>query len=179
MNLTPLSFGKLLDLQGSCTIMSLIQVGTFLATIDFEEGKPMTDSHLPASNRTIMVVDDNHDLVEIVRLTLESKGFNVRCAYSGQELFTGLEEQKPDLILLDIMMPKMDGLEVLTRLRENSDTASIPVILLTAKVLYDDVIRGYKRGAEYYITKPFTPTQVLEGVNLILGRDQGQSAGSP
>ncbi len=159
--------------------MSLIQVGTFLATIDFEEGKPMTDSHLPASNRTIMVVDDNEDLVEILRITLESKGFNVRCAYSGKELFTGLEEQKPDLILLDIMMPKMDGLEVLTRLRENSDTASIPVILLTAKVLYDDVIRGYKRGAEYHITKPFTPTQVLEGVNLILGRDQGQSAGSP
>ncbi len=159
--------------------MSLIQVGTFLATIDFEEGKPMTDSHLPASNRTIMVVDDNEDLVEIVRLTLESKGFNVRCAYSGQELFTGLEEQKPDLILLDIMMPKMDGLEVLTRLRENSDTASIPVILLTAKVQHEDLLRGYEMGADYYITKPFTPTQVLEGVNLILGRDQGQSAGSP
>jgi DNA-binding response OmpR family regulator len=137
----------------------------------------MADKHKSASNRTIMVVDDNNDLVEIVRLTLESKGFNVRCAYSGQELLDSLEKKKPDLILLDIMMPEMDGLEVLTRLRENSDTASIPVILLTAKVLYDDVIRGYKRGAEYYITKPFTPTQVLEGVNLILGRDQGQSVG--
>jgi len=138
----------------------------------------MADSKSPASNRTIMVVDDNADLVEIVRITLEGKGFNVRCAYNGQELFTGLEELKPDLILLDIMMPRMDGLEVLTRLRENSDTASIPVILLTAKVLYDDVIRGYKMGAEYYITKPFTPTQLLQGINLILGRDQGRSVGS-
>ncbi len=126
-----------------------------------------------------MVVDDHPDLVEIVRITLELKGFNVMCAYSGKHLFAGLEEQKPDLILLDIMMPQMDGLEVLTRLRENSDTASIPVILLTAKVLYDDVIRGYKRGAEYYITKPFTPTQVLDGINLVLGGDQDPSVESP
>ncbi len=138
----------------------------------------MTDSHIPASKRTIMVVDDNPDIVNILRIMLESNGFNVRCAYSGEELFAGLEELKPDLILLDIMMPRMDGLEVLTRLRENSDTASIPVILLTAKVLYDDVIRGYKRGAEHYITKPFTPTQVLEGINLVLGGDQDRSVES-
>ena len=125
-----------------------------------------------------MVVDDNPDIGEILRITLESNGFNVRCAYNGQELFVGLEELKPDLILLDIMMPQMDGFEVLRRLRENSDTASIPVIFLTAKVLDEDVQIGYKKGAKYYITKPFTPTQVLEGVNLVLGRDQGQSVGS-
>ncbi len=138
----------------------------------------MTDSPIPASNRTIMVVDDSPDLVEILRITLEWKGFNVRCAYSGKDLFASLEEQKPDLILLDIMMPKMDGLEVLTRLKGDPGTASIPVILLTAKVQYQDVIKGYKMGADYYITKPFTPTQVLEGVNLVLGEYQGQSAGS-
>ncbi len=128
----------------------------------------MTDSHFPASNRTIMVVDDHPDQVDILRITLEWKGFNVRCAYSGKDLFAGLEKQKPDLILLDIMMPQMDGLEVLTRLRENSDTASIPVIFLTAKVLYEDVIRGYKMGAEYYITKPIDNTQLLQGINSIL-----------
>ncbi len=138
----------------------------------------MTDSHLPGSKRTIMVVDDHPDLVAILRITLESKGFNVRCAYSGKDLFAGLEKQKPNLILLDIMMAQMDGFEVLTRLRENSDSASIPVIFLTTKELYDDVIRGYKMGAEYYITKPFTFTQVLEGINLVLGGDQGQSVGS-
>ncbi len=129
----------------------------------------MTDTHSPASQFTIMVVDDNTDLVDILRITLEDKDFNVRCAYSGRELFAGLEEKKPDLILLDIMMPQMDGLEVLTRRRENPDTASIPVIFLTAKVLYDDVIRGYNTGAEYYITKPFTNTQLLTGINLLLG----------
>jgi CheY-like chemotaxis protein len=112
---------------------SLIQVGTFLATIDFEEGMSMIDSHLPASKRTIMVVDDDPEPVDILRITLESKGFNVRCAYSGRELFASLEEQKPDLILLDIMMPKMDGLEVLTRLKGDPNTTSIPVIMLTAK----------------------------------------------
>jgi len=138
----------------------------------------MTDSHLPASKRTIMVVDDHPDVVEILRITLESKGFNVRCAYSGKDLFAGLEEQKPDLIILDVMMPEMDGLKVLTRLRENSDTASIPVILLTAKVWQEDIFEGYKTGADYYITKPSTPTQVLEGINLMLGGDQGRSAKS-
>ena len=138
----------------------------------------MTDSHFLASNRTIMVVDDNHDLVEIVRLTLESKGFNVRFAYSGKELFTGLEEQKPDLIILDVMMPQMDGLKVLTRLKGDPGTASIPVILLTAKVQYEDVLGGYKMGADYYITKPFTSTQLMTGINLFLSGDQGQSVGS-
>ncbi len=138
----------------------------------------MTDSHLPASKRTIMVVDDHPDVVEILRITLESKGFNVRCAYSGKDHFAGLDDLKPDLIILDIMMPEMDGLKVLTRLREKSDTASIPVILLTALVQQENIIEGYKTGADYYITKPSTPTQVLEGINLLLGGDQGRSVKS-
>jgi len=137
----------------------------------------MTDSH-PSSKSTIMVVDDHPDVVDILRITLESKGFNVKCAYSGKDLFAGLEERKPDLIILDIMMPEMDGLKVLTRLRENSDTASIPVIFLTAMVQQEDVIEGYKTGADYYIVKPFTSTQVLEGINLILGGDQSRSVKS-
>ncbi len=138
----------------------------------------MTDSHLLESKRTIMVVDDHQDVVDILRIMLESKGFNVRCAYSGKDLFAGLEELKPDLIILDIMMPVMDGLEVLTRLKGDLSTASIPVILLTAKVQYEEVLQGYKTGADYYITKPFTSTQVLEGINLMLGGDQGRSVKS-
>jgi CheY-like chemotaxis protein len=135
----------------------------------------MADSQIPASDITIMVVDDNPDQVEIVRLMLEKKEFNVKCVYNGPQLFAGLEEQVPDLIILDIMMPQMDGLEVLTRLKGNPATASIPVILLTAKVMYDEVLRGYKRGADYYMTKPFTHIQLLTGVNLLLNRDQGCS----
>jgi CheY-like chemotaxis protein len=125
----------------------------------------MTDSPIPASKMTIMVVDDNPDLVEIIRMMLETSGFIVTCAYSGKDLFAGLEEQKPDLIILDIMMPQMDGLEVLTRLKEDQSTATIPVILLTAKVDYKDVLEGYQMGTNYYITKPFTKDQLLEGID--------------
>jgi CheY-like chemotaxis protein len=121
------------------------------------------------------VVDDCTDLVTIVRLLLENAGFNVMCAYNGTQLFDGLKEQKPDLILLDIMMPQMDGLEVLTRLKENPDTASIPVILLSAMALDEDIREGYKFGADHYITKPFTGTQLLDGINLIFSGGQRHS----
>ncbi len=128
----------------------------------------MANSRLPKSKRTIIVVDDNHDLVEIVRITLESKGFNVRRAYDGLQVFYVLKQQKPDLVILDILMPQMDGLEVLARLKCNPATASIPVILLTEKGEPEDLIKGYERGAEYYIPKPFTKNQLLDGVNSIL-----------
>ncbi|MEE8075411.1 MAG: response regulator [Candidatus Binatia bacterium] len=119
--------------------------------------------------RTIMVVDDNPDIVTIVKTILEVKGYVVQSAFSGQEVLSLLKEQKPDLIILDVMMPQMDGLEVLTRLKGDPGTASIPVILLTAKVQYEDVLGGYKMGADYYITKPFTSTQLINGINLLLG----------
>jgi DNA-binding response OmpR family regulator len=115
-----------------------------------------------------MVVDDSPDLVEIVRITLESKGFTVRCAYDGLEVFDVLKKQKPDLVILDVMMPEMDGFEVLTRLKCNPATASIPVILLTIKGQPEDVMGGYKRGAEIYLTKPFTNDHLLAGINSIL-----------
>lgn len=119
--------------------------------------------------KTIMVVDDNPDIVTIVKTILEGRGYSVQCAYSGLEVFGLLEEKKPDLIILDIMLPQMDGLEVLTKLKGAPDTASIPVILLTAKVQYEDVLGGYKLGADYYITKPFTSTQLINGINLLMG----------
>lgn len=125
------------------------------------------------TKETIIVVDDDPDLVDIAKAHLEAKGYDVLTAYSGAELFTCLKEQKPDLIVLDIMMPQMDGLEVLTRLKNTSETSSIPVILLTAKVEYEDVMEGYKLGADYYITKPFTSTQLLNGVDLLLGQEKG------
>jgi len=100
---------------------------------------------------------------------LEGKGYTVLSASSGLELLNMLKNQKPDLIILDIMMPEMDGLEVLSRLKAVADTATLPVILLTAKVQYEDVLGGYKLGADYYITKPFTSTQLVNGINLLLG----------
>ncbi len=147
---------------------SLIQVGTFLAPGYLEEVMSMTDSQFPASNRTIKVIDDERELVAVVRTMLEEKGFNVTCAYIGLELFASLKEQKPDLILLDIMMPQMGGLEELTRFKEDPSIPFIPVILLTEKADDEDVMVGYKRGADFYITKPFTKDQLLDGFNSIL-----------
>jgi len=139
----------------------------------------MTDSHSPVSKRTITVVDDNPEIVTLVRVILEQEGFNVRCANSGQQLFDGLEKEKPDLIILDVMMPEMDGLVVLARLKDAPETSSIPVILLTVLEQYEDVLAGYKTGAEYYMTKPFTRTQLITGINRLLSRDQGDSVESP
>jgi len=126
------------------------------------------------TKKTIMVVDDNPDIITIVKTILEGRGFTVFSASSGPELLNLLPTQKADLIILDIMMPEMDGLEVLTRLKGKTETSTIPVILLTAKVQYEDVLGGYKLGADYYITKPFTSTQLVNGINLLLG--EGKAA---
>ena len=138
----------------------------------------MTDSHSPVSKRTITVVDDDLEIVTLVRVILEQEGFNVGCANSGQQLFAGLEKEKPDLIILDVMMPVMDGLVVLARLKDAPETSSIPVILLTVLEQYEDVLAGYKTGADYYMTKPFTRTQLITGINRLLGGDQGRSVES-
>ena len=127
------------------------------------------------TKKTIMVVDDNPDIITIVKTILEGRGFTVFSASGGAELLNLLPTQKADLIILDIMMPEMDGLEVLTRLKGKTETSTIPVILLTAKVQYEDVLGGYKLGADYYITKPFTSTQLVNGINLLLGEGKAAS----
>ncbi len=135
----------------------------------------MTDSHFPASKNTIMVVDDDPEIVIIVRLMLEQEEFNVKYAYSGSQLFAVLKEKKPDLIILDVMMPQTDGLEVLRRLKGDRETSSIPVVLVTAKVQYEDIVTGYRMGADHYITKPFTRTQLMAGINRLLSGVQDHS----
>jgi DNA-binding response OmpR family regulator len=115
-----------------------------------------------------MVVDDEPAIVTIHHIMLEQQGFIVRHSYSGPELFASLEEQKPDLIILDVMMPEMDGLEVLRRLKAAPETSSIPVILLTALDEYEDSLTGYKMGADYYIAKPFTKTQMMTAIDHLL-----------
>ncbi len=132
----------------------------------------MTDPQIPASKGTILVADNDRDIVTLVKTLLEGEGYGVQTAYDGLELFSRLEEQKPDLIILDIMMPQMDGLAVLMRLKGTAETSSIPVIMLTAKAQYKDMIKGYELGADYYITKPFTSTLLIKGINLVFSEDQ-------
>ncbi len=135
----------------------------------------MTDSLFQATKSTIMVVDDDPDLVDILRARLEQREFNVMGVYSGSQALAGLEKQKPNLIVLDIMMPQMDGLEVLRRLKAAPETSSIPIILLTALDEDEDISTGYKMGADYYIAKPFTKTQMMTAIDHLLSGDRRHS----
>ena len=121
-------------------------------------------------SRTILVVDDNLDSILIMRSTLEARGFTVRSAQNGAQALEQLQTEIPDLILLDVMMPEMSGLEVLQRIKGTHATAKVPVIMVTAKIQDEDVMTGYQYGADYYITKPCTAKQLLYGIGLVLGR---------
>ena len=119
----------------------------------------------------MLVVDDNEINVRLVRHVLEARGFEVEAAMSGVEALAAIERRRPDLVILDIMMPGLSGLEVLDRLRSNPRQASIPVIMLTARSSDQDVLAGYQSGADYFIAKPLVPRQLLYGVGLVLGRE--------
>lgn len=126
--------------------------------------------------KTIMIVDDSRTIAWIVRETLERQGYNVRCAYSGQESLEWLDRQTIDLVILDVMMPNMDGLEVLAKIKGSPKTSLIPVIMLTVNSDHDDVLKGYRLGADYYIIKPFKQTELLHGIELVLGRQKQPTA---
>ena len=119
--------------------------------------------------RNVLVVDDTRDCLVILRGMLQGHGFEVRTADSGPDALAQIDAKPPDVILLDVMMPGMSGLEVLQRLRADHATARIPVILVSARTEDEDVMGGYQIGADYYITKPCTAQQVLHGIALVLG----------
>ena len=122
------------------------------------------------SKRSILVVDDDPDSRAMVRTILESDGYAVEECSGGREALTKMETYTPELVLLDIMMPEMNGYDVLVHMKQKSETQNIPVIMVTAKGDPEDLITGYKDyGVEYYITKPFTTRQLLAGVKLVLG----------
>lgn len=120
----------------------------------------------------VLVVDDNPDSIRIVETILKNNGYNVRSALSGVEALRVVDTEPPSVILLDVMMPEMSGIEVLEKLRTDPRKSRIPVIFLTAKAQDEDVISGYQYGADYYITKPFTSKQLLYGIRLVLGEPQ-------
>ncbi len=118
---------------------------------------------------TILVVDDSEDIALISARMLTQRGFAVITACDGAEALAIVARQRPSCLLLDVMMPHMSGLEVLQALKADPATATIPVIMVTAKTTDDDVLSGYQQGADYYITKPFTADELIYGVNLVLG----------
>jgi DNA-binding response OmpR family regulator len=126
-------------------------------------------------NYKILVVDDEERMVRFIRLNLEHDGFQVIEAFRGQQALDLVRTQLPDLILLDVMMPDMDGFEVLRLIRESSN---VPVIMLTAKGEEDDRVRGLEIGADDYITKPFSPRELVSRVRAVLRRVQISSGAS-
>lgn len=123
-------------------------------------------------SKTILVVDDSRDTLEIMQTILAANGYTVRVANNGKDALTQIDTARPDLIVLDVMMPQMSGMEVLERIKDVTETANIPVIMCTAKTQDNDVLEGYRLGADYYITKPFTAHQLMYGVSLLLGDEQ-------
>lgn len=125
-------------------------------------------------NRLILVVDDEERMARFIRLNLEQDGFQVVEAYRGMQAIQALRDSLPDLVILDVMMPDIDGFEVLKMIREIS---SIPVIMLTAKAEEDDRVQGLELGADDYVTKPFSPRELVSRVRAVLRRNE--STGVP
>ena len=114
--------------------------------------------------KMVLVVEDKASLTQMLQFLFLSKGLNVQIAFNGEEALEKARELHPDLILLDIMMPKMDGFEVLERLKESDETSDIPVIMLTARKSREDMKKATDLGAVEYITKPFKAVEVVDKV---------------
>ena len=130
------------------------------------------DNLTPPSPRLILVVDDEPRMIRFIRMNLELEGYRVVEASNGLEALDQLRKFLPDLVIMDVMMPKMDGFETLRLLREIS---TIPVILLTVKSDEEDRIHGLELGADDYVTKPFSPRELVSRVNAVLRRAEWPS----
>ena len=123
-----------------------------------------------ASRTRVLVIDDDPVILELLRINFEIEGFEVISASDGQEGLQRAGSDHPDVILSDIMMPRLDGLQLLTELKGNPATAHLPVVLLSAKAQRVEVDQGLALGADDYVTKPFDPLELLDRVNAALGK---------
>ncbi len=117
---------------------------------------------------TILVVDDEPDLVEIVRFRLEKEGYNVLSAGDGREGLAAAIEKSPDLVILDVMMPGLDGFEVLFQMKNNPKTKDTPVVMLTAKTDMSSISKGWGMDVDNYVTKPFNVDDLAKTVKNVL-----------
>jgi two-component system phosphate regulon response regulator PhoB len=123
------------------------------------------------SDRSILVVEDEDDIQEVVKYTLLKEGYRVTCAGSGEEALKLVRTDRPDLVLLDLMLPGVDGLEVCRQLKKDPATEGIPVIMLTAKGEESDIVAGLELGADDYVTKPFSTRVLVARVRGAFRRD--------
>jgi DNA-binding response OmpR family regulator len=128
---------------------------------------------------TILVVDDEAGVIRLVELNLTQEGYQVRTASNGEEALASIAQQRPDLVVMDVMMPKLDGFETLKRLKADPSTADIPIIMLTARAQDEDVFEGYGTGAQWYLTKPFNPEELRRVVRHLLEQGRGEGTDPP
>jgi len=124
----------------------------------------------------VLVVDDEPDLLELVHYNLTKAGYDVACVTSGAEALSHVRMHTPDLILLDVLLPDIDGLEVCKVLRRNPQTGTIPIVMLTARSEDADIVAGLEIGADDYLTKPFSPRVLLARIKAVLRRQQSDAS---
>jgi DNA-binding response OmpR family regulator len=117
---------------------------------------------------TVLVVEDDEMVAEVVRINLEADGYTVLHAPNGAAALAAIAERRPDVVVLDVMMPEIDGWTVLERLRDDPTTANLPVIMLSAKAMPADQVRGYNLGANGYVPKPFAAPDLVDKVREVL-----------
>jgi DNA-binding response OmpR family regulator len=121
-------------------------------------------------SKKVLIIDDEETIRKFLRIHLSKAGYEVKEAADGEQAMVQLKKDRFDVLICDIMMPKKSGWEVLKEVRLNPETREIPVIVLTAKNEDDDMFKGYELGATYYITKPFTKSQLFFGLNTIFDK---------
>ena len=119
---------------------------------------------------TVLVIDDDPVILELLRVNFEIEGFEVITAVDGAEGLERAQAQRPDVVISDIMMPRRDGLQLLTDLKGDPETEDLPVILLSAKAQKTEVQQGLDLGADDYITKPFDPLELIDRLNAVMSR---------
>ena len=120
----------------------------------------------------ILVVDDEEDILELIRHNLAREGYRIVCAATGESAITKSNTEKPDLIVLDLMLPGIDGLQVARRLKDDVRTRHIPIIMLTAKGEEADIVTGLELGADDYVTKPFSPRVLIARIRAVIRRHE-------
>ncbi len=122
--------------------------------------------------KKIVLAEDEPQIARLVEFKLKKEGYQVVWKENGEEALEAIKADRPDLILLDVMMPVMDGYEVLRQIKEDENLRNIPVIMLTARAQERDVVKGIDSGVEDYITKPFHPAELVARVKRILGKEE-------
>lgn len=129
--------------------------------------------------KRVLVVDDHPPTVKLIETALHSEGFEVASAANGAECLLAIASHRPDLVVLDVIMPVMDGFQVLRVLRESPETKHLPVIILSIRSSDEDVLRGLSSGAEFYLTKPFRTSDVVAAAKRLLSISDTDDADTP